>query len=142
MENSMTRKWSKPRTMYLHLGAFQRRREDENQSCLDPRYTLTIPSSPRPFRHLALPERALGGSGRDQSTRPHSLKRRGGLSPPQFKLTPSEGEAALREMKRSLPTPFTARKHQPKSWPWRVSTNEAKGNGTAQRAKIIYCKYF
>lgn len=47
----------------------------------------------------------------------HSLKQRGGLSPPQFNLTPSEGEAALREMKRSLPTPFTARKHQPKSWP-------------------------
>ena len=115
MENPMICKLSNPRTRSLHLGAFQRRREIKTNRVLT-RYEPTLLSSHRAFRCLALPGRMWRGI---KVPVPPSQKLRGGLRPPQFNLFLSEGEAALREMKRPLPTPVTAGKYQPKSRPWK-----------------------
>ena len=136
---SMTFKWSKPEARCLHLGGFQQRREDQNQtqSCLQ---TGTSPF----FQPQALqtPGHAHGAprevARRDSPSATGTG--RGGPSPGGFNLIHSEGEAAL--MKRSLPTPITARTRQSKPRPWRVNAYRANINTAKWQQKIIYCQYF
>lgn len=82
-----------------------------------PFFPAPVPQTPRPAREPL--EEVVGTQGPSYS---HWDREEGSAHPTQ---SYSEEEAALREMKRSLPIPFTARERQPKPGPWRRNTYEA-----------------